>query len=237
MSPICGAARRGIGVDPLHREEDLRERVIQSEARQTDAFRLSPGAQIPWVNFRDIEKALCECLAAEGIPLRRRLYMGTRLLGALRDGEPLDMNIWLNEPAPEITAELREAIRGMLAKVLGWDRATLRTLPALIPLTLSDLEAHDTPILVRILQNTLFSKVYSYPFDLTTAHNFVIVLYLLSLLMQAASPGGVLSDVMWQELGSLGVHGLLKFLLHEGVPDGFRATFGTGEFGQWMLAV
>jgi hypothetical protein len=55
--------------------------------------------------------------------------------------------------------------------------------------------------------------------------------------MQAASPAGVLSDVMWQELGSLGVHGLLKFLLHEGVPDGFRATFGTAEFGQWMLVI
>jgi hypothetical protein len=55
--------------------------------------------------------------------------------------------------------------------------------------------------------------------------------------MQGASPDGVLSDVMWQELGSLGVHGLLKFLLHEGVPDGFRATFGTAEFGQWLVVV
>jgi len=236
MSPICGAARRGIGVAPLHREDDLRERFVQSEARRTDAFRLAAGAEIPWENFRDIEKALCDCLAQDGIPLRRRLYLGTRLLGALRDGEPLDMNLWLNEPSIEISDELREAIRGMLAKVLGWDRATLRTLPSLIPSALSDLEASDTPILVRILQNTLFSKVYSYQFDLTTAHNFLIVLYLLALLMQAAAPDGVLSDVMWQELGSLGVHGLLKFLLHEGVPDGFRATFGTAEFGQWMLA-
>jgi hypothetical protein len=102
--------------------------------------------------------------------------------------------------------------------------------------SLGNLEASDTPILARILRNTLFSKVYSYQFDLTTAHNFLIVLYLLALLMQAAAPDGVLSDVMWQELGSLGVHGLLMFLLHEGVPDGFRATFGTAEFGQWMLA-
>jgi hypothetical protein len=90
---------------------------------------------------------------------------------------------------------------------------------------------------VRILQNTLFSKVYSYPFDLTTAHNFLIVMYLLTLVMQADAPAGVLSDVMWQELGSLGVHGLLKSLLHEGVPDGFRATLGTAECGQWMLVV
>ncbi len=237
MSPICGSVRNGMGIAPHEREDDLRERLVQSEARRTDSFRLKPNTDIPWENFRDIEKALCECLAAEGIPMRRRLYMGTRLLGALRDGEPLDMNIWLNETPVEITSELREAVRGMLAKVLGWDRATLRTLPSQIPATLANLEVNDTPSVVRILQNTLFSKVYSYQFDLTTAHNFLIVLYLLTLVMQTASPAGVLSNVMWQELGSLGVHGLLKFLLHEGVPDGFRATFGTAEFGQWMLVI
>ena len=88
---------------------------------------------------------------------------------------------------------------------------------------------------MRILQNVSFSKVYSYPYDLTTAHNFVIVLYLLTIVAQSAS-NGPLSDVMWQELGSLGVHGFLKNVLHEGVPDGFRAVFGTSEFGQWALA-
>jgi hypothetical protein len=237
LSPICGAARRGIGVAPLNREEDLRDRFVQSEARRTDRYRLATGVEVPWETFRNTEKALCECLASQGIPLRRRLYLGARLLGALRDGEPLNMNLWLNEPLPQITAELREAIRGMLAKILGWDRAALQALPANIPATVAGLEAHDPQVVARILQNTLFSKVYSYPFDLTTAHNFLIVLYLLALLMQAASPGGVLPDVLWQELGSLGVHGLLKFLLHEGVPDGFRVTFGTAEFGQWMLAV
>jgi hypothetical protein len=237
MSPICGAARRGMGVAPLDREDDLRERFVQSEARRPDAFRLSPDVEISWERFRDIEKALCECLAAEGIPLRRRLHMGSRLLRALRDGEPLDMNSWLTESPVEITGELREALRGMLARVVGWDRAALQALPALLPPNLSNLEVSDSAIVVRILQNTLFSKVYSYPFDLTTAHNFLIVMYLLTLVMQADAPAGLLSDVMWQELGSLGVHGLLKSLLHEGVPDGFRATLGTPECGQWMLAL
>lgn len=237
MSPICGAARRGIGVAPLDREDDLRERFVQSEARRPNAFRLSADVEIPWERFREIEKALCECLAAEGIPLRRRLYMGSRLLGALRDGEPLDMSSWLTESPVQITAELREALRGMFARVLGWDRAALQALPALLPANLSNLEVSDAAIVVRILQNTLFSKVYSYPFDLTTAHNFLIILYVLTLVMQADAPAGILSDVMWQELGSLGVHGLLKYLLHEGVPDGFRATLGTAECGQWMLVM
>jgi len=33
---------------------------------------------------------------------------------------------------------------------------------------------------------------------------------------------GTRTDAMWRELGSLGVHGLLKSVLHEGVPEGFR---------------
>jgi hypothetical protein len=147
------------------------------------------------------------------------------------------MTRWVGETPVPITDELREALRGMLGRVLAWDRAVLRALPRVVPVTLADLEANDPAVLVRVLQNTLFSKVYSYPFDLTTAFNFVIVLYLVALLMQVASPDGALSDVMWQELGSLGVHGLLKFLLHEGVPDGFRVTFGTAEFGQWLVVV
>jgi hypothetical protein len=33
------------------------------------------------------------------------------------------------------------------------------------------------------------------------------------------------------------VHGLLKSILHEGVPEGFQKLFGTSEFGLWALAV
>jgi hypothetical protein len=235
LSPICGSARLGLGVAPLDREDDLRQRLAQTKPRTADGFRLAPGREVSWEAFRDIEKGLRDCLAADDLPMRRRLYIGTRLLGALTRNEPIDTNLWMTEPQPEISAELREAIRGMLGKILAWDRAALRTLPSTIPDDLFTLEVHDSAIVVRILQNVLFSKVYSYPYDLTTAHNFLIVLYLLTIVMQAAS-SGPLSDVMWQELGSLGVHGLLKNVLHDGVPEGFRAVLGTSEFGQWALA-
>ncbi|MGH8323150.1 MAG: hypothetical protein ACRETD_05020, partial [Steroidobacteraceae bacterium] len=234
MSPICGASRRGLGVALTDREDDLRERLAQAEPRRADGYRLAPGMEIPWERFRDIEKALCDVLAAQELPMRRRLYVGARLLGALRNSEPIDMNRWLGEAPVDITDELREAIRGMLAKVLGWDRATLRALPQTVPPELATLEMLEHPVIVRILQNTLFCKAYSYPFDLTTAYNFLIVLYLMALIMQAAS-NGRLSGAMWRELGSLGVHGLLKSVLHEGVPEGFRSVFGTAEFGQWLL--
>ncbi len=235
MSPICGASRRGLGLALADREADLRERLVQAEPRQADGFRLAPGVEIAWEQFRDIEKVLCDVLAAQELPMRRRLYVGTRLLSVLRNGEPVDMNRWVTEPAPEITTDLREALRGMLLKVLSWNRATLQALPQSVPAALTTLEVLEQPIITRILQNTLYCKTYSYTYDLTTAYNFVIVLYLLSLTMQAAS-SGVLTDAMWRELGSLGVHGLLKSVLHEGVPEGFRNVFGTPEFGQWLLA-
>lgn len=234
LSPICGSVRLGLGISPQEREEDLRERLVHTEPRTADAYRLAPGVEIPWERFRDIEQALCECLAVDDIPMRRRLYVGARLLGALRDNLPVDVRAWLEEPAAAITTELRQAIRGMLARIIGWERSALRRLPREIPADLFNLEMRDEAIVTQILRNTLFCKVYSYPFDLTTAHNHLIVLYLLALIMQAAAMP--LPDEMWRELGSLGVHGLLKSMLHEGMPEGFRTLLGSADFGAWMLA-
>ncbi|HLK71933.1 MAG TPA: hypothetical protein VKT19_08245, partial [Steroidobacteraceae bacterium] len=145
------------------------------------------------------------------------------------------LQAWMDEPIGPLLPEMRAAIRGMLERVLGWDRTVLRALPRELPLDLNERESPDAPLLVRILQNTLFCKVYSYAFDLTSAHNFLIVLYLLALTMEASNEGR-LSALMWRELGSLGVHGLLKSLLHEQVPEEFRKLFGTPDFGMWMLA-
>ena len=234
LSPICGSVRLGLGIRPEEREEDLRERLVHAEPRSTDAYRLAPGVQIPWERFRDIEKALCDCLAAGEIPMRRRLYVGARLLGALKDNQPVEVNAWLAECPATIGTELREAIRGMLARIVGWERSALRRLPREIPSDLCSLEVAEPAVLGQILRNTLFCKVYSYPFDLTTAHNHLIVLYLLALTMQSAATA--LPEVMWRELGSLGVHGLLTSMLHEGMPEGFRTLLGTADFGVWMLA-
>jgi Fe-S-cluster containining protein len=234
LSPICSSVRMGLGIRPQEREEDLRERLVHVEPKSADAYRLAPANEISWERFRDIEKALCDILAAGDAPMRRRLYLGSRLLGALKENQPIDLKAWLDERPTGITPELREAIRGMLARIVGWERPTLRQLPREIPADLFSLEVHEPAVLSGILRNTLFCKVYSYPFDLTTAHNHLIVLYLLALVMQAAATP--LSDEMWRELGSMGVHGLLKSMLHEGMPEGFRALLGTADFGLWMLA-
>jgi hypothetical protein len=235
MSPVCPSARLGIGVPPLDHEEDLRDRLAQAEPRHTDVYRLAPDREIAWADFQAIEQGLLSCLAAEELPMRRRLFVGTRILGAVLRHEPIDSLAWLAEPLPPITAELRAAIRGMLEKVLRWDRQVLQAAPLPLPEDLAGLELREPAVVARILRNTLFSKSYSYQFDLTTAFNFGIVLYLLTLVMQAAMPGP-LPESHWRELGALGTHGLLKNLLHEGIPDGFRSVFATSEFGQCMLA-
>ncbi len=235
LSPICGSARLGLGLPAQERTEDLRERLVHAEPRSTDTYRLAPGVAIAWEPFRDIEKGLCDCLAAEELPLRRRLYVGARLLGALTDGSPVDVPAWRSEPLPALKPELRAAIHGMLARLLGWNRAVLRELPREVPDRLPTLEAGDAQLVANILRNTLHCKVYSFPLDLTTAHNYLIVLYLLALIMQSAADGP-LPERMWRELGSLGVHGLLKSMLHEGMPENFRALLGRSEFGLWMLA-
>jgi hypothetical protein len=234
LSPICGSVRNGLGIGLQERDEDLRERLVHAEPRSADAYRLAPGVEIPWERFRDIEKGLCDCLAAGEVPMRRRLHVGARLLGALKDNQPIAVSAWLAEPPAVINAELREAIRGMIARIIGWERSALRRLPREVPPDLFGREVLEAAILTQILRNTLFCKVYSYPFDLTTAYNHLIVLYLLALVMEASATP--LSAQMWRELGALGVHGLLKSMLHEGMPEGFRSLLGTADFGVWMLA-
>ncbi|MHB1871696.1 MAG: YkgJ family cysteine cluster protein [Steroidobacteraceae bacterium] len=235
LSPICGSARVGLGIAPQERIEDLRERLIHAEPRASEVFRLTPERAILWEPFRDIEKGLCDCLAAQDLPLRRRLYVGARLLGALAEGGPIDVATWQVEPLPLLRDDLRAAIHGMLARLLGWNRAVLRELPRDIPADLAQREVREPAILAGILRNTLFCKVYSYPLDLTSAHNYLIVLYLLTLLMQRACDGP-LPPRMWRELGSLGVHGLLKTMLNEGMPENFRTLLSRSEFGVWLLA-
>ena len=45
LSPICGSTLLGLGVAPLDREDDLRERLMQAEPRRADGYRLAPGVE------------------------------------------------------------------------------------------------------------------------------------------------------------------------------------------------
>ena len=95
-------------------------------------------------------KSVPQMQGTAALPMRKRLYVGTRLLGALRSNESVDMNRWLAEPPVVITSDLREVLRGMLAKVLGWDRATLKALPQQVPAELATMEILDQPVMAGI---------------------------------------------------------------------------------------
>jgi hypothetical protein len=189
---------------------------------------------VSWESFRDIETALLDLLGQSQTPLHRRLYAGNRLLDALRRNEPINLNAWLEEPPGRLTDEYRDTLRTYLAKILDWDRLALKRLPPGISLDLRHDRLRDEPVLRAILKNLLFSKVYSYPFDLTTAHNMLILVYLLTLIMQSAFEGP-LSDALWQELAAWGTEGLGASLLPDSAPKALVDYLGSAEFGQSAL--
>jgi hypothetical protein len=231
---ICGSVRNRLGPPLAERQDNLRERLFLAPVRSPDGFRLAPALEVPWESFRDIETSLLDLLDQSQQPLHRRLYAGNRLLDALRRKEAVNLSAWLEEPPGQLTDEYRATLRTYLAKILAWDRLALKRLSPGMSLDLRHDRLRDEPVVVAILKNLLFSKVYSYPFDLATAHNMSILLYLLTLIMQSAFDGP-LPDELWQELAGFGGHGLLTALLPDSAPQGLVEFLGSSEFGQWAL--
>ena len=233
-SHICGSVRNGRGPLLSERQDIVSERLFLAKVRTPNGFRLAPGLDIPWETFCHVEEMLLDLLAESHIPLYRRLYVGNRILDALRKNEELEVSAWLEEPPGVLTEDLREEMRTYFARILAWDRLALKRLPQDMSLDLHHERLHDESVVVAILQKLLFSKVYSYPFDLATAHNLAIVLYVLTLALQSVGDGD-LTDELWRELASLGGHGLLSSLLPDSAPPNLVAFLGSSEFGQWAL--
>lgn len=233
-SLVCGSVRNRLGPSLAERQFDVRERLFLAPVRSPNGFRLAPALEIPWESFRQIETILLDLLEKPQVPLRQRLYAGNRLLDALRRNEPIDVGAWLEEPPGILAEEYRETLRTYLAKIFAWDRRGFARLPQGMSLDLHHDRVRDESVVVDILRNLQFSKAYSYPYDLTTAHNLSILLYVLTGIMQSAFDGP-LPDELWQELAALGGHGLLASLLPDSAPEGLKAFLGSSEFGQWAL--
>jgi hypothetical protein len=233
-SLICGSVRNGLGPPLTERQDNVRERLFLAPVRRPDGFRLAPTLEVSWESFRDIETALLDLLGHSQMPLHRRLYAGNRLLDALRRNEAVNLKAWLEEPPGTLTEEYRDTLRTYLAKILAWDRLALKRLMPGMSLELRHDRLRDEPVIVAILKNLLFSKVYSYPFDLTTAHNMSILVYLLTLIMQSAFDG-LLPDALWQELAAWGTGGLGTSLLPDSAPQSLVEYLGSSEFGQSAL--
>lgn len=235
-SSVCPSVRANVGIPIVDRTDDLRERLAFTNPPRPTGFRLTSDREVSWTQFRQIEASICECLDDQAIPLRRRLYRTATILE--RGGQRrMEIDPWLDNHAVVLLPDLRTKLRELFARVLSIQRPVLQTLGGIVPEDLCERETRFPVTLSQILRNTLFSKVFSYKFDMTTAQNLLVVLYLVALTMEATN-GGALSNAMWEELGALGVHGLLGSLLEPpGALSKFRDLLGMPEFGVWLLAI
>jgi hypothetical protein len=234
-SRSCGSVCEASGPPLTEREVDLRQRLAITRPRSTDEFRVAPGRAVGWTAFRDTEALLRALLERRELPLHRRLFLGARALGVLLAGGEFDPGAALAAPPVVIDAPLREQLGQLLDRIQGWDRLALRELPSRVPRDLRHGDLIDAEPLAAELENLHFGKVYSYEFDLTTAHNFAILLYLTALAWQRGFPQG-LDALRRRELALLGSHGLLKSLLPQDAPPALRTLLGSAQFGEWALA-
>jgi hypothetical protein len=234
-SRSCGSVCEASGPTVAEREVDVRQRLAIARPRATEEFRLAPGNPVQWTAFRDAEALLRSLLERTEFPLHRRLALGARALLALAAGSSFDLGAALAVPPIAIDASLHEQIGQLLDRIQRWDRLALRELPSAVPRDLRHDELVDDGPVAAELQTLHFGKVYSYEFDLTTAHNFGILLYLTALAWQRRFPTG-LDALRRGELALLGSHGLLSSLLPPDAPPALRTLLGSPQFGEWALA-
>jgi hypothetical protein len=233
-SNLCGSVRAGLGPPLASRPADLAFRFALAPCRQTDAYRLTADLEVPWEVYLEAETALLSLLEREDLPLYRRLALGSRLLAEWPNGAREVQIAWGADMPVTLTPEFRETLQAYLGNILSWERQATKRFRGLAVPELHHARLRETPLVVRILRNSLYSKVYSYPYDLTTAHNVLILLYLLTLTFQELV-AGPLGDELWQELASLGGLGLLKSLLTDSA-GGMSLLLGSPGFGQLLLA-
>lgn len=231
-SYVCGSVRQNIGMPLASNHKELYFRMAQMGWLRTDQYRLTPELGVPWDLFKDAEAGLIALLDRSDLPLHRRLWLGSRLLEAWPD--PRVPLAWEQEAIEPLSAEEREAVEGLLAKLVGWDRARLAGLPA--PTAAPDHRlAPDPWTFANLLKNLHFSKAYSYKYDMATAQNLAILLYVLALQLQSRYPDQPLPEPLWEELGALGTHNLLFSVLGDDPQDPMRQFMSRPENGRWLL--
>lgn len=230
-SSLCGSVRDRLGPPLLDRSADLYQRMaIAREAvvRQT-AFLLTPGREVPWEEYREAEAALLGYLGRNALPLHRRLWLGSALLANWAKGfrtVPPELEGVPIAVAPEAQ---REAVR-----VLLFDFLRFFGLPT-VPEVARVLGPGQDLRLAAMLRNMLFSKLSAMAFDLTTAHNMGVLLYLLVLHLEAANEGSI-GERQWEALGRIFFHGGIHAALQGAEAADYRAMFGDAEFGLWLLS-
>lgn len=237
LSSICGSVRSRLGPPLAERQADLAERWLLAGGLSVPEQRyLAPGLALEAGAFEGYEQQLLAILNARERPLYQRLQQMSQWLACWRSGQEPESQAPKREPLLKLEPELQQQLQQFLLGIFGWQRTALQDLALTSIPPLAHRALVDAEILTDILRNLMFSKIYSYAYDLTTAHNLMILLYLVALVMQNQQPAGV-SNALWQELASMGSKGLLSSVLPAGCPDGLRQLLGSTEFGDWALAL
>jgi Fe-S-cluster containining protein len=234
-SPSCSSVRANLGMPLAKKSADLHERLAMSgiSIQMPQDLKLNPQQPIGWEPFKMLENQLLANLERHELPIRRRLWLGIRLL-ELGENDPVALAIALDEPIPPCEGPNRD-----LAQITLHGLLTHTTLlaPGNAPLPDTELSHMQAPWLLNSLSLLYFSKQYAYGFDLVTAHNTAILFYVLALAMASAAPQGELSHDQWAHLGAMFLQNGLKSALAGDTDYGnaLRGLLAQPDFGRALL--
>jgi hypothetical protein len=230
-SAVCGSVRGNVGEVLSARKTDLYRRlaIAKDAVLRPRVFRLKPGLAITWEHFIGLETSLLAHLDRTDLPLDRRLWLGSLLL-ANQTESPVQLPAGIEQtPWTLLPLAEREAIHLFLLDFL------LGFAPAPWPL-LAPNDSFKPDTLIALMCGLIHSKIYSVVFNLATAHNLCILLYLLALHLENRH-GSPWPDGPWIQLGKIFHQGGLLHALkdpNEKARDQ-RAMLGDPAFGLWLL--
>jgi hypothetical protein len=233
----CGTVRANLGPPLPTLVDDIQARLARAGlSHRMGAFRLANGREIEWEAFRALEGSLRDDLGNTDLPLVRRLWLGARRLEAAVFNLPEDVATWEVEAiAPHSLTDTMQDQRALALHLFA------RIDPVLAPVALRDAPhtpLEDTERVARFLQTVHFSKIFSYPYDLVTAHTMTILLAQMLEILAAPGVGEVPAHV-WQQLGTMTLHGAFGVgleAIHEHLPD-LAAALGQPAFALALLSV
>jgi hypothetical protein len=215
-SPLCGSVRSNLGPLLADKQAELQGRLAIRGAANLivpETYHVTRATDATWETFKAAEALLIAALDRTDLPLRRRLWLGSRLLMAAELGRPLAFDpAWETEPMTgpgSVKRDEAEAALAVLARGMDIER------PA--PMQ----GAKETPGSVRegwltgVIKNILFSKTYSYAISLVAAHHVCVVLALFVERLEAKVAPEPLPEPLVINLAMRIFHGQLHAFLRE----------------------
>lgn len=224
----CESVRNNLGPTLEERQDDVYRRLNQSGIMGAPAaFRFTPEVEVGWEDFQAIEERLKAALADASLPVFRRLWVASRSLEAIAEGQAPAPDMYATEAIPplqDFEVQVVETFAPFLLACLGKLGHDLAPLLTARP---RSTELHDPERVARWLRMLHHGKDYAYKYDLVTAHTVSVVLYVAVLALEA-DHGGPLGETAWGRIGTAASHNSVIRVLDE--------IFKSAEFMRTELA-